>query len=150
MLKSKYDPESRFLWWKWNLTEENLDLKNKDLFLFWSTAIYLRCPGRIKKSPTNTSRKNKSTSTSFRPHLLFLWSWHILGLITRFFLPMVPLLNLPAIFMTKSLNFKCVSGPLNVQLWWKEAAVWWTWSETEESELHYSRYNLMTIKIILE
>lgn len=114
MFKSYYDQELRFLRCRWNLNEENVDLKNEDLFLFWFIAIYIRGPGKTKKSPTNTSWKNKSTSTSLGPCLLFLWPWHVIGLITRFFLPMVPLLNLPAIFMMKSLNLKYVSGLLHV------------------------------------
>lgn len=112
MFKSNCDQELRFLRCKWNLNEGNDDLKNEDLFLLWFIAIYLRGPGKTKKSLTNTSWKNKSIfqilypSTSFRPCLLLLWPWHIIGLITRFFLSMVPLLNLPAIFMTKSLILK--------------------------------------------
>lgn len=53
MFKSNYDPESRFLRCKWNLTEENVDLKNKDLFLFWFIAIYLRDAGKNQEKPHN-------------------------------------------------------------------------------------------------
>lgn len=82
MFKSNYNQELRFLRCKWNLNEGNDDLKNEDLFLLWFIAIYLRGPGKTKKSLPNTSWKNKSIfhilypSTSFRPCLLLLWPWH--------------------------------------------------------------------------
>lgn len=149
MFKSKNDEELRLLRRKWNLNEENVALKNKDLFLFWFIAIYLRGPGKTEKSPTNTSWKNKSIcqilylSTSFRPCLLFLWPWHITGLITTWLLSHGSSTELVCYFYDEKLELKVCfrSSPCIVVIIlakpfikcrnskdWKEAAVWWTQS----------------------
>lgn len=161
MFKSNCDQELRFLRCKWNLNEGNDDLKNEDLFLLWFIAIYLRGPGKTKKSLTNTSWKNKSIfqilypSTSFRPCLLLLWPWHNYRTNNQILPFNGSSTELARYFYDKKLDLKAFRSSLRIAVVilakpfikyrnsknWKEAAVWWTWPETE-SELHYITYSV--------